>query len=81
MKSLMILGGLIGFGLGLGVGLAHGGAWPDVFWRASVAALLAGLVLRWWGRVWVRSLQESFRERGAGGAKPDPVSTPNRAKV
>jgi hypothetical protein len=74
MKSLMILGGLIGFGIGVLAGLAQGSAWPDLFWRASVASLLAGVVLRWWGKVWLRSLHESRRERALktarAGAQP-----------
>jgi hypothetical protein len=54
-----MLGGLTGFSLGLGFGLASSGSWPLILWRASVAALCAGWLSRWWGGVWVRSLRES----------------------
>jgi hypothetical protein len=62
MKKLMMLGGLLGFSTGLVIGLACGASWPSVMWRASVAALGAGWLVRWWGGVWVRSLREGFAE-------------------
>jgi len=74
MKLLMILGGLIGFVTGLVLGLAQGSAMPGVFWRASVGALVAGLAMRWWGRIWIRSLIDTHRQRGAAAAQSD--STP-----
>ncbi len=59
----MILGGLIGFLIGICFGLAQGSPWPDVIWRASVATFLAGIVLRWWGGVWIKSLQQARQEQ------------------
>jgi len=59
----MLSGGFVGFTIGISFGLAHGSAWPHAIWRASVAALLAGVLLRWWGRVWVNGLHASYRER------------------
>ena len=64
MKSLMILGALIGFSIGILFGLADHGRWPTALWHASAAALIASVLLRWWGRVWVRSLRQA-RERGS----------------
>lgn len=87
MKLLMILGGLIGFGLGLLGGLLQGCAWPQVFGRACVAALLAGIVLRWWGQVWAKNFQKAVEERSRqnGPAHTPTVSTqpssPSPAKV
>lgn len=63
MKKLMILGGLLGFLIGLVFGLVQGSSWPSIVWKASVATLLAGLLVRWWGRIWVRSLHESYEAR------------------
>lgn len=65
MKKLMMMGGLLGFLIGIVFGLAQGVTWPELFLRASVAALAAGLLLRWWGRVWIRGLQESCDQRMA----------------
>lgn len=76
MKSLMILGALIGLGIGLLFGLADQGQWPAALWRACAAALMASVLLRWWGRVWVRSLREAAQQRLAAGAPPD-TKTPN----
>jgi ribose/xylose/arabinose/galactoside ABC-type transport system permease subunit len=75
MKRLMIMGGLVGFLIGAGFGLVQGVAWPELFLRASVATLAAGLLLRWWGRVWVRSLKESYDQR----LSPVPQSRPHSA--
>jgi len=62
MKKLMIMGGLIGFLIGVSLGLVKGVTWPALLLRASVAALAAGLLLRWWGRLWIRGLHESFNQ-------------------
>jgi hypothetical protein len=70
MKKLMMLGGLLGFSTGLGFGLANGSSWPSVIWRASVAALCAGWLIRWWGGVWVRSLSESYADNLAAAPAP-----------
>jgi hypothetical protein len=59
MRLWMLLGGLIGFLTGLGLGIARENAWPTIIWRASATACLAGMVLRWWGGVWIRSLHDA----------------------
>ncbi|HVY68688.1 MAG TPA: hypothetical protein VHH73_02100 [Verrucomicrobiae bacterium] len=61
----MILGGLLGFLIGLAVGLAQQNGWPSILWHASVAAYVSGVMLRWWGGVWMRSLQQVQHERVA----------------
>lgn len=53
----MMLGGTIGFGIGVGFGLLQGNAWPSILWHAAVAAYVAGMLMRWWGRVWFSSLK------------------------
>jgi membrane associated rhomboid family serine protease len=63
MRVLMILGGLIGFLIGICLGAAQGSALPKILWRASIAAFLSGVVLRWWGKVWLNSLRKEIRER------------------
>lgn len=59
----MIIGGLIGFLIGLAVGLARQNGWPSVLWHAAVAAYVAGLLMRWWGSVWLKGLQQVQYER------------------
>ncbi len=65
MKSLMILGGMIGLVIGLAFGLAHRSPWPDALWRAAAAALAAGVMMRWWGRVWIKSLRAAHEQQHA----------------
>ena len=74
----MLYGGLLGFMIGIGFGVAQGSAWPDAIWRGSVVALGAGLLLRWWGGLWVKVLAHSHqpgaqRERGAEGRRSEAI--------
>ena len=81
MKQLMILGGFVGFAIGIAFGVAQDSAWPNVLWRASVAAFVAGMVLRWWGRVCLASLAEARRERAADPETSAVASTVGKAIV
>ena len=63
MKSLMILGGLMGFGMGLLFNWAEQGAWPSCLWHACVAAYVACMLMRWWGNAWRKSLEASLNEQ------------------
>lgn len=58
MRLMMIMGGMLGFGTAVALGVARENSWPSILWRAAVAAYLGGILLRWWGAVWLRSLQE-----------------------
>lgn len=57
MKALLLIGGLLGFGIGLIFSWAQEGAWPSCLWHACLAAYLGGQLLRWWGRAWRRNLE------------------------
>jgi len=81
MRLWMILGGLIGFLIGTSFGLAQGSAWPDVIWRASIATVLGGVLLRWWGGVWVRSVQAFQRENLSNKLKPGAPTTGGKGQV
>jgi hypothetical protein len=80
MKLLMVVGGGLGFVIGLGFGLAQQTQWPTVVWRSSLAALAAGLLLRWWGALWVRCLYEVRRERQAA-PQIEPAAPVSRTKI
>ena len=72
MKKLMISGGFLGLLIGLGFGATTcGSEWPAVLWRASVAALATGLLLRWWGGVWIRALQQAHAEHVEAAARAE----------
>jgi hypothetical protein len=60
MKKMMIMGGLTGFLIGVVLGLTKGVTWPALFWRASVATLVSGLLLRWWAGLWIQGLKQSL---------------------
>lgn len=76
MKKLMIMGGLTGFLIGVVSGLVQEVTWPALFLRASVAALVLGLALRWWARMWIQNLKDSMAQRLAAGtpARPAPLA-------
>ena len=78
MKLLMLTGGFLGFGIGLAFSWAQSSAWPDVLWRAGVAAYGGGLLLRWWGRLWMKSLREVREEQLAAAAKATATLTPTK---
>ena len=77
----MILGGLLGFLISLSIGVAQDSAWPNVIWRASVAAGAGGLLLRWWGGVWMKSLQQAQRERHFAADKSETASVAGKAQT
>ncbi len=72
MKPLMILGSVVGFLIGAGFSLEGNCPWSIVLWRACVAALLAGILARWWGRVWVDGLHSALEERRRARSAPGP---------
>jgi hypothetical protein len=81
MQLWMILGGLLGFLIGVGFGLSQSTAWSTILWRACVAACLAGFVFRWWGSVWVNSLHQAQQEQWAAPAKPPIPVTAAKTRV
>jgi hypothetical protein len=63
IRTLMLLGALTGFAIGIGFGLARQGDSKWIFLKACVAAYLAALLMRWWGRIWIRSIREMHQEK------------------
>lgn len=63
MKSFMIFGAIVGFLMGIGFSLAGECSWATAFWRGCVVALVAGVLARWWGRVWLESLRDAIKQR------------------
>lgn len=80
MKPLMILGGLLGFGIGVSVGLLQQSDWPSILWRSAVAAYGAGMLMRWWGQIWMQGLKEVGEERIAA-ARARAAEADSRAKT
>ena len=65
MKKMMIMGGLLGFGIGVVTGFVKEVSWPALFLRACVTALISGLLFRWWARVWLAGLRDSLAAKAA----------------
>jgi hypothetical protein len=63
MKSLLLVGGLLGWGVGMGASYLKGNTWPTCFWHGCLAAYLTAWLARWWGRVWRSILQQSLLAR------------------
>ncbi len=63
MKVLMLVGALAGFTIGAGCGWAQGCHASDILWRAALGAYAGGLLLRWWGRLWLKSLRQACVDR------------------
>ena len=79
MKTLMVSGAMIGFCLGVALGLMGHTQWPTMLWHACAAAAALGLLTRWWGRVWMRNLQTAVYERRvaeAAARQQTPASNP-----
>jgi hypothetical protein len=68
MKLLMLLGGALGFGIGLFCSRIQENSWPYCLWHASLAAYVGGWLMGWWGRAWQQSLKDSALERAARSA-------------
>jgi len=63
MKSLLIIGGLLGFCIGLLFSWAEQGSGPACLWHACLAAYVTAVLMRWWGAAWRKGLEESLHER------------------
>jgi hypothetical protein len=79
MKSLMILGAITGFVLGAASSLAGDSTAATSFWHASVTALVAGLLARWCGRMWLTGLADSLEQQRRARAQASEKKNP--AKV
>lgn len=63
MKLLLLMGGLLGFAIGIGFGLVHEQSLPSALVHACVALYIGAMLMRWWGRVWIKALQDAHKER------------------
>jgi hypothetical protein len=75
MKRLVLIGGIIGFLIGVGLGLCtEGASWPGILVRAALTCLIGGILLRWWGSNWVDALREVQNQHLAAMAKAQETS-------
>jgi len=78
MKFLLIVGGLLGFGIGLLFSWAEESSGSACLWHACLAAYLSAILMRWWCNAWRKGLAESLRERQN---KPEPMNTALLSKL
>jgi hypothetical protein len=64
MKYLILIGGFIGFSIGLLFGWAFESPYPSMLWKSCMAAYVAGWLMKWWGGMWAKSLKTALRESG-----------------
>jgi hypothetical protein len=57
------IGGLAGFLIVLGLGLALGRGWERLIISGAIAALAFGFMARWWMMLWLTSLQSAQVEQ------------------
>jgi hypothetical protein len=81
MKSLLLIGGLLGFGIGMLFSWAGESPWPACLWHACLTAYLTGLLMRWWGSAWRNNLEAALRERETliSSVKTSPLSKANKS--
>ncbi|MSU62202.1 MAG: hypothetical protein EXS31_07380 [Pedosphaera sp.] len=65
MKTLMLAGSLLGFAIGFGFSSVQNASSPQALWRGCLAACGATILMRWWGRLWLKSLREAYLQRQA----------------
>lgn len=81
MKLLLVIGGGLGFLIGLLLSWAEQSSPPACIWHACVAAYLTALLMRWWGATWRRGLIASLRERqGSSSGSMAPNALLSKAK-
>jgi hypothetical protein len=78
MKSLLLIGGLLGFSIGLLFSWAEECPAPACLWHACLAAYLTAILMRWWGGAWRRNLVDAQRERQS---MPEPARPPSLSKA
>lgn len=75
MKIFMLTGAMLGFLLGIALGLGAGSDWPSTLWHACAGALALGVLMRWWARVWLRGFHETLEQRRSTQATAGPQSS------
>lgn len=78
MKALMILGAMVGFVMGTGLGLVAENPWPTILWKACAAALVSAVLARWWSRVWLRGLEEAIADKQAAASQASNSKAPSK---
>jgi len=79
MKSLMILGAITGFILGIVSSISGDCTGSTILWHAGVTALVGGVLARWCGSLWLTGLADAMEQQRRARAQASENKTP--AKV
>jgi hypothetical protein len=63
MKSLLFIGGYLGFVFGLAFSFLRKEAWLECVWHGGLTALLVASVLPCWGLAWKKYWEQSLPSR------------------
>jgi hypothetical protein len=78
MKLLLLVGGMLGFSIGLLFSWAEQSSGPTCLWHACLAAYVTAVLMRWWGNAWRKSLAQALHERQS---KPEPLNAALLSKL
>lgn len=79
MKLLLLIGGLLGFSIGLLFSWAEEGSGGLCLFHACLAAYITASLLRWWGIAWRKSLAEALHERQSAPMSPALISKTSKS--
>jgi hypothetical protein len=82
MKFLLLIGGALGFAIGLAFSWLQQSSWPSSLWHGCLAAYLSSWLLVWWGKAWQKNLQQAWLERQSQSnplLPRSPASKPSKA--
>ncbi|HEX4120253.1 MAG TPA: hypothetical protein VH619_06545 [Verrucomicrobiae bacterium] len=80
MKSLLLVGGLLGFAVGAGFSFMEADSSASILLHGCVTAYVSALLSRWWGRSWRKSLEEAMTEGDVVGGAGFSQTTPKISK-
>jgi hypothetical protein len=80
MKVLMLIGGVTGFAIGAACGWNQDCPASEVLWRAALGTYAGGLLLRWWGRHWLKNFRDACEEKLAAAEAAAAKATPKPAQ-
>jgi hypothetical protein len=80
MKSLLLVGGLVGFAVGAGFSFMEADSGGSILLHGCVTAYVAALLARWWGRSWRKGLEQAMAESDIISTPSFPQATPKPSK-
>lgn len=63
MKFSLLLGGFCGFGLVYGTAILVGKSPTSALVQGCIASMVAGLLFRWIGMIWIRNVKQMLMEK------------------